>query len=113
MVLPEGRERHFKKTGTADGDSCFALFRIAEPSFQNSALSQLTVLESQEIQNSVKSDGIDRLLGIGDNLRFGVESDTESRLGNHRKIIGSVTHGNRLREVDLLRLGYKPQKNFR
>ena len=57
---------------------------------------QVGILEAQEIKYTVQSDGIDRLFGIGDNLRFCMESDTESRDRKHRQVVCAVAYSNRL-----------------
>ena len=72
---------------------------------QSSLLSEIAVLEAQEIEHTVQSDGVDALFGVGHHARFGVEGDAESGLAEHRQVVGAITHADGVCQVYLLHLG--------
>ena len=72
-----------------------------------SLLSQIAVLESQEVQHSVDADSVEALLSISHYAWFGMEGDAETCLTEHRQVVGSVAYGNGLGEVYLFYLGYE------
>ena len=68
-------------------------------------IAQIGVLEAEEVEHAVEADGVDRLLGIGYDTGLGVEGDAEASFRDHGEVVGTITHGDGLREVHLLYLG--------
>ena len=66
---------------------------------------EVGVLEAEEVEDTVETDGIDALFGVGDDTGLGMEGDAEAGFGDHRQVVGTVTHGNGLGKVHLLHLG--------
>lgn len=62
------------------------------------------ITEAEEIDDSVESDGRDRLLGVGFHFWFGVEGDSESGEVEHREVVGAISDGDDLFEVYLFDL---------
>ena len=73
-------------------------------------LSEIGVLETEEVEYAVESDGIDALFGIGHNARLGMEGNAQTGLRNHGEVVGTIAHGNGLCEVHFLNLCYELQQ---
>ena len=65
---------------------------------------EVAVFEAQEVKYTVETDGVDALLSIRHHTGLRMEGDTQSCLSNHRQVVGTIAHGNRLGEVHLLHL---------
>ena len=74
------------------------------PCLHGLGLFDVAVFESEEIEHAVEAQTVDALPGTGLHARLGVEGNAQSGLGDHRQVVGSVAHGDRLREVDFLYL---------
>ena len=72
-----------------------------------SLLSQIAVLESQEVKHAVDADSVEALLSVCHYTWFSMEGDAETCFAEHRQVVGSVAYGNGLREVYLFYLGYE------
>ena len=68
---------------------------------------QIAVLETEEVEHSVETDGVDGLLGVGLHSGLGMEGYAETGFGYHGQVVGSVAHGDGLRKVYFLHLGYQ------
>ena len=68
------------------------------------------ILEAEKIKNAVKTDRGDRLVGSRLDLWLGVEGDAETCRREHGKIIGAVTHGDCLLDIQVLDLSQQPQQ---
>ena len=69
---------------------------------QFSLFSEIGVLETEEVEYAVQSDGVDGLLGIGHDSGLGVEGDAQTCFGNHGKVVGTVADGDGLGDVYFL-----------
>ena len=64
----------------------------------------LGVLEAEEVEDAVQADAGDGLAGAGTDLGLRVIRDAEAREPQHRQVVGTVTDGYGLLEVDVLHL---------
>ena len=68
------------------------------------------VFETEEIQHPIDSNRRYALACLSLDFRFGVEGYAESGFGEHREIVGTVSHGYGLGNVDVLHLSEEPEE---
>ena len=73
-------------------------------------LTEVAVFEAQEIKHTVETDGVDALLSISHHTGLRMEGNTQTSLSDHRQVVGTISHSNRLGEIHLLHLCYQFQQ---
>lgn len=63
---------------------CCCVFYNTLVFFLASLFAQVAILEAEEVEHAVKTNGVDALFGIGHHTWFGMESNAEARLAQHR-----------------------------
>ena len=74
---------------------------------KSTLLTEIAVLEAEEVEYAVDADGVDALLGICHNAGLCMECYAQTGFAKHRQVVGSIAYCNSLSQVYLLHLCYE------
>ena len=60
---------------------------------QAALVAEIAVLEAEEVEHTVETDGVDALLGVSHHARLGVECYAKTGFAEHLQIVGVVVYG--------------------